>query len=133
MGAKPEEWKGCLDQRALSGNHPPGLSAALPSRAPFPMAFFPVMVGTSYQCRDVSGDSFPTAIFQQICFHGPTFEETGTPSPCPAGRQLPANSRGKPPSIRADSRRFAPLLPLSRDTGEGSQRIINALTPTLAR
>ena len=122
MPAKPENWQGCLDQRTLQGAQPPGLSAALPSRDPFTMAFFPVMGSTTYQCRDLSTDSF-TGSFWQRCYHGPTFEETSTPCPgssCTQSRM--------PPQTLCDGGRFAPILPLSRDMDE-VRRAIDALTP----
>ena len=40
---KPEDWKGCLDQRAISGDQTPGLSAALQTNTPFVMSFFTPM------------------------------------------------------------------------------------------
>ena len=41
---RPEAWNGCLDQRAISGDNPPGLSAALPATTPFYMAFYTPML-----------------------------------------------------------------------------------------
>ena len=126
MPPKPEDWKGCLDQRALrAGNPPPGLGTALPSAAPFTMAFFPVMPMTSYQCRDLSSDSFSRG-FIQTCYHGPTFEETSTP--CPG--TVCGQTRETPQRLCTDNRgdAFAPILPLSRDMGE-VRRTIDALKP----
>ena len=126
MRPKPEDWKGCLDQRALrEGNPPPGLGTALPSAAPFTMAFFPVMPMTSYQCRDLSSDSFSRG-FIQTCYHGPTFEETSTPCPGTSCGQ----TRETPQRLCTDNRgdAFAPILPLSRDMGD-VRRTIDALIP----
>ena len=42
---RPEAWKGCLDQRTISGDNPPGLSAAPPTpETPFYMAFYTPMI-----------------------------------------------------------------------------------------
>ena len=123
MPAKPENWKGCLDQRALQGNRPPGLSAAPPSQVPFTMAFFPVLRSTSYQCRDLSSDGF-TGNFTQWCYHGPTFEETSPPTPCPGTRC--SQVRHPPQYLCSDD--YPPILPLSRDMGE-VRRVIDTLTP----
>ncbi len=35
-----ESWLGCVDQRRMSGDNPPGLSAALPTAVPFTMGFY---------------------------------------------------------------------------------------------
>ena len=122
MPSKPEDWKGCLDQRALTGRRPPpGLGTVLPSDASFTMAFFPVMQSTSYECRDLSSDTFPNR-FSQWCYHGPTFEETSTP--CPANRCL--QERSPPQRLCSDG--FVPILPLSRDM-DGVRNVINALRP----
>ena len=114
MPSKPEEWKGCLDQRALNGPRPPGLSVALPSSASFTMAFFPVLNLTSYQCRDLSGDSF-SGSFWQRCYHGPTFEQTVPPTPCPAGS---GKCYQEPETSQHSCSGFAPILPLSGDMDE---------------
>ena len=123
MPAKPEDWRGCLDQRALQGNRPPGLSAALPSQASFTMAFFPVRQSTSYQCRDLSSDTF-TGRFNQWCYHGPTFAETSPPTPCP-GRSC-TQVLDPPQYLCPDN--SPPILPLSRDMGE-VRRVIDTLYP----
>lgn len=111
---KPEDWKGCLDQRSLEGSRPPGLTAALPSDASFTMAFFPVMQSTSYQCRDISADSFPGR-FYQSCYHGPTFTEMSTPCP---GTSCSQYRRTAQYACRDGSFAFAPILPLTRDMDE---------------
>ena len=114
MPPKPEDWKGCLDQRSLEGSRPPGLTAALPSDASFTMAFFPVTQSTSYQCRDISGDSFPGS-FYQSCYHGPTFTEMSTPCPGTSCRQYRRTAQY---ACRDGSFAFAPILPLTRDMDE---------------
>ena len=124
MPPKPEDWKGCLDQRSLQGSRPPGLTAALPSDASFTMAFFPVMQSTSYQCRDISADSFPGS-FYQSCYHGPTFNEMSTPCPGTSCRQYRRTAQY---ACRDGGWAFAPILPLSRDMDE-VRDAIDALTP----
>ena len=115
MQPQPEGWQGCLDQRAMEGRRSPGLTAAHPSDASFTMAFFPVMRGTSYECRDLSADRFPNR-FTQRCYHGPTFEEGSIP--CPAANGC-SQTRLTPQYLCSDApRRFAPILPLSRDLDE---------------
>ena len=54
--AKPEAWKGCLDQRAISGVNPPGLSAALPTTTPLVMTFYTPMT-SSYNQRASNNES----------------------------------------------------------------------------
>ena len=125
MPTQPEDWRGCLDQRALQGTRPPGIGVALPSRASFTMAFYPVMGYTSYQCRDLSSDSFPDR-FNQNCYHGPTFQETVPPTPCPAPESKCRQYR-YPPQRGCDGY-FAPILPLSRDMDE-VRRAIDTLHP----
>ena len=57
MPSKPETWKGCVDHRRMSGDNPPGFSAALPTVEPFTMGFYspttraPYRVPISYPCR----------------------------------------------------------------------------------
>ena len=150
MPPKTEDWRGCLDQRALTGRRPPGLGAALPSRAPFTMAFFPVARSTSYQCRDLSGDSFDR--FWQSCYHGPTSgefaqEEVGSrycpdPSsgssrctsrpeeeiPCPGSIPSCSQVRVAPQQMCEDGW-FVPILPLTRDMAV-VRRTVDALEPT---
>ena len=126
MPAKPETWNGCLDQRSLRGaSPPPGLGTALPAAAPFTMAFFPVRRSTSYQCRDLSSDSF-SGRFSQWCYHGPTHTETSTQCP---GRSC-LQEREAPQSLCSDEawNAFAPILPLRRDMGE-VRGAIDALIP----
>ena len=55
LPTKPEAWKGCVDQRSISGNNPPALSVALPAQTPFTMDFYvskPNHIGQfgSYEC-----------------------------------------------------------------------------------
>ena len=125
MPSKPEDWRGCLDQRALTGSRPPGLGAALPADSSFTMAFFPVRRSTSYQCRDLSVDSLPGARrFFQECYHGPA---SGA-----FGQKLMLDStsfyqlREVPQLLCGDD--FVPILPLSRDMSE-VRSTIDALTP----
>ena len=126
MPAKPENWQGCLDQRTLRGGQPPGLSAALPSQARFTMAFFPVLGSTSYQCRDLSGDSFDS--FWQDCYHGPAPGEFAqTELQCPDSIRSCTQYRVAPQQL-CEGGSFVPILPLSRDMGE-VRRTINALRP----
>ncbi len=126
MPSKPEDWNGCLDQRSLrGGSPPPGLGTALPAAAPFTMAFFPVMWLTSFQCRDLSSDSF-AGRFSQYCYHGQTFEETSTP--CPGSRCYQVR---KPAQLMCSDDSwdtFVPILPLSRDMG-AVRGAIDALMP----
>ena len=121
MPAKAEDWNGCLDQRSLrGGSASPGIGTALPSAASFTMAFFPVMQSTSYQCRDLSGDSF-TGRFRQWCYHGPTT--------CPAEADCVQTLNARQRLCSDNSwNAFAPILPLSRDMGE-VRGAIDALIP----
>ena len=126
----PEEWRGCLDQRTLTGAAP-GLSAELPSEASFTMAFFPVKDNTSYQCRDLTRESI-TGRFRQDCYHGPTPGEftlgkVEEEVHCPGGGIC--QYRITPQIMCEDGTyAFAPILPLSRDMDE-VRRTINALKP----
>ena len=89
------------------------------------MAFFPVMWLTSFQCRDLSSDSF-AGHFTQYCYHGPTFEETSTP--CPGSR---CDQVRKPAQLMCSDDSwdtFVPILPLSRDMG-AVRSAIDALMP----
>ena len=129
----PEEWRGCLDQRTLTGRRPPpGLSAALPSEASFTMAFFPVQDNTSYQCRDLSGESI-TGPFRQNCYHGPmlgefTLGKDEEEIHCPEDSNI-CQYRMTPQIMCEDGAfAFAPILPLSRDMDE-VRRTIDALKP----
>ena len=130
MPAKPEKWQGCLDQRALGGSRPPGLGPALPSDTAFTMAFFPVMMSTSYQCRDLSGDSF--SYFFQDCYHGPTpgefTEEIREIREIRCPDSIPKCNQYRVAPQRLCGENFVPILPLSRDMGE-VRRTIDALTP----
>ena len=54
---RPEPWRGCVDQRALSGDNPPGFSAAPPTQTPFIMGFYTSMLDrgvsrVAFQCYD---------------------------------------------------------------------------------
>ena len=40
LPSKTEAWQGCVDQRRMSGQNPPGLSAAPPTVEPFTMGFY---------------------------------------------------------------------------------------------
>ncbi len=77
---KPEAWNGCLDQRAISGDNPPGLSAALPTETPFIMAFYTPMTAlynnrvsnnrsdhrpVAYECH---GDDPKDTSQQDVCY-----------------------------------------------------------------
>ena len=83
---RPEAWNGCLDQRAISGDNPPGLSAALPATTPsetksFVMAFYTPMFSlynnrpsnnrsdhrtVAYKCH---GDDPHDSSQQEVCYH----------------------------------------------------------------
>ena len=87
---KPEAWSGCLDQRAISGDNPPGLSAALPATTPsatesFVMAFYTPMFSlynnrpsnnrsdhrtVAYECH---GDDPHDSSQQDICYSDATY------------------------------------------------------------
>ena len=59
------EWLGCLQQRSLSGENPPGIEPDPPSTEPFTQAFFPPAQRTVYQC---STEPFPRNYQYQICY-----------------------------------------------------------------
>ena len=100
---KPEAWKGCLDQRALSGTNPPGLSAALPGNPHFFMAFYTPMlqdysVLSGGKRRPIAYECHGDDIYdpqQSVCysdpahfnFRPPQFE---CPTPAPGARAIPA-------------------------------------------
>ena len=82
---RPEAWNGCLDQRAISGDNPPGLSAALPTTTPFYMAFYTPMLSlynnrpsnnrsdhrvVAYECH---GDDPHDTSQQEICYSDATY------------------------------------------------------------
>ena len=59
------EWLGCLQQRSLSGEDPPGIEPDPPSTEPFTQAFFPPASHTVYQCYT---EPFPSDYEYQICY-----------------------------------------------------------------
>ena len=67
-------WEGCVDQRRMSGDDPPGISAALPTVEPFSMGFYspiasyPRDMPISYLCRRT--DPLPSS--PNECFHNPS-------------------------------------------------------------
>ena len=148
MPATRGRWAGCVDQRALQGDRPPGLSAALPSRAPFTMAFFPVMNGYSYQCRDLSSSgscssgghttqaaceaasatwtatTFP-GDFTQKCYHGQTNWERSRSHSCPAALGTCSQQRRPAQYICSSD---IPILPLNQNMSE-VRNAIDALIP----
>ena len=72
---KPEAWQGCVDQRRMSGENPPGVSAVPPTpEEPFSMGFYSPTVGNpqnspiSYPCRQTD----PRPLKANECFHNPS-------------------------------------------------------------
>ena len=59
------DWLGCLQQRSLSGQYPPGIEADLPSTEPFTQAFFMPAPNTVYQCYT---EPFPNNYNYQRCY-----------------------------------------------------------------
>ena len=59
------EWLGCLQQRSLSGQYPPGIEPDLPSTEPFTQAFFMPAPNTVYQCYT---EPFPHNYNYQRCY-----------------------------------------------------------------
>ena len=64
LPSKPEAWRGCVDQRRMSGVDPPGVSSALPTVEPFTMGFYSPTVtyprdsSISFQCQAGLGKCF---------------------------------------------------------------------------
>ncbi len=58
LPVKPGPWRGCVDQRDMSGTDPPGVSTVLPTDTPFTMGFYtptltyPQDMSVSFQCHD---------------------------------------------------------------------------------
>ncbi len=69
-----KRWEGCVDQRRMSGNDPPGISAAPPTVEPFTMGFYsptgayPRDMPISYLCRRT--DPLPSS--PNECFYNPS-------------------------------------------------------------
>ena len=69
-----EDWQGCVDQRRMSGDNPPGISAVPPTEEPFTMGFYSPTVGypqtspISYPCRQA--DPLPPK--PNECFYNPS-------------------------------------------------------------
>ena len=59
------EWLGCLQQRSLSGENPPGIEPDPPSTERFTQAFFPPAQRTVYQCYT---EPFPSDYEYQVCY-----------------------------------------------------------------
>ncbi len=81
LPSKPEAWQGCVDQRRMSGDNPPGLSAVLPTVEPFTMGFYspiPPFIwndAVSFQCaqKDPTPDRAGWGgNFKDLCFDGTT-------------------------------------------------------------
>ena len=113
LPAKPEDWQGCLDQRAISGDNPPGLSAALPEQTPFVMAFYTPMINNynqllpdgkrrpiAYTCHGDDPDDYSQ---QDVCYSDSAYWSYYPPQfECPT------------PSDTADA--VSPILPLTTAT-----------------
>ena len=75
-------WQGCVDQRRMSGNDPPGISAALPTVEPFTMGFYSPTVGyprdspISLQCDQADPISNRPSGKKDECFTGSGHAET---------------------------------------------------------
>ena len=69
-------WKGCVDQRRMSGTNPPGISAALPTVESFPMGFYspavayPEDMPISLQCDEEDPISNRPSGKKDECFTG---------------------------------------------------------------
>ena len=106
---KPEDWQGCLDQRAISGDNPPGLSAALPEQTPFVMAFYTPMVDNYHVLSDgkrrpiaytCHGDAPNNTSQQNVCYSDSAYWSYYSPQfECPT------------PSATAKA--VSPILPLT--------------------
>ena len=74
LPSKPDAWQGCVDQRRMSGDNPPGISAVPPTVESFTMGFYSPTVGypqrspISYPCRQA--DPLPPK--PNECFHNPS-------------------------------------------------------------
>ena len=96
----PEAWRGCVDQRRMSGLNPPGLSAAPPSQEPFTMGFYSPT--TTYP-RD-SPISFACHENQWGCFD-------------------PADTTGSRKQAQFNCSSMPSITPLTTDVGRIKQRI----------
>ena len=74
MPSKPEAWQGCVDQRRMSGDNPPGISATLPTVESLTMGFYspttwgPHYTPISYPCRRTD----PLPAKPNECFYNPS-------------------------------------------------------------
>ncbi len=130
---RPEAWQGCLDQRAISGDNPPGLSAALPTQTPFVMAFYTPMIDNYHVLSDgkrrpiaytCHGDAPNNYSQQSVCYSDSAYWSYYPPQfECPT------------PSATANA--VSPILPLTTDTDvvkskiQGLQAKGNATNSTL--
>ena len=77
-----KRWEGCVDQRRLSGDDPPGFSAALPTAVPFTMGFYsptpayPRDKPISLQCDQTDPISNRPSGKKDECFTGSGHAET---------------------------------------------------------
>ena len=92
---KPEAWRGCVDQRRMSGVDPPGVSTVLPEVEPFTMGFYSPTVGYP---RD-SSISFQCQNGLTKCFDDPSHEKYDSW-----------------PQFNCDLATIMPLTPLTTDT-----------------
>ncbi len=103
----PEPWKGCVDQRATSGQNPPGLTAVLPTVTPFNMGFYSPTPQNEYQNnRRDSSIAFSCYSNQDFCYD-PDREHYNHP-----------NSKGERPwrwSPQDNCHRDNEILPLTTD------------------
>ena len=73
---KPEAWQGCVDQRRMSGQDPPGISAVPPTVEPFSMGFYspspPYIWGDpiSLQCAQTDPAPDRWRSRKDLCFVG---------------------------------------------------------------